>query len=305
MSEATLVQEKALTANGFNPSFEVAFDGDVLLGSAIHVILTTSGTPPEAIFDTQGNEYTLFDEATDSHYAAHYYTLTTAAGPLTVGLTNSSYPILAIREVSGVDTDSPVAVHDYKYIASSVGTPNASKSNAMALGAGNGLLSSLCLDWQLGDGPPTTGVGFVAGIIVPGPAGDTAVTESKRVATGSHTADFTSPSAGDNLAIYSVIFNDAALRIVADPTFSLPSGTYDQSVDQMVTISCATGGASIYYTIDGTDPTVESLLYVGELTLNRNRSTAIKAKAFLGDNTPSGIVQATYRRGHIVTYDNV
>ncbi len=50
------------------------------------------------------------------------------------------------------------------------------------------------------------------------------------------------------------------------PTLSVPTGTYESKV-QTVTISDAASGATIYYTLDGSTPNVNSPLYNGPLTV--------------------------------------
>jgi PKD repeat protein len=78
---------------------------------------------------------------------------------------------------------------------------------------------------------------------------------------------------------------------VATPTFSSASGTtFTDSLD--VEISCATSGASIYYTTDGSDPTDSSTSYTGSITLNK--TTTFKAKAFKTGMEPSEVASATY-----------
>lgn len=77
--------------------------------------------------------------------------------------------------------------------------------------------------------------------------------------------------------------------IVADPAFSVASGTYKTSQD--VALSCATNGASIYYTLDGTDPSAESTLYNTPIHVSAN--TTIKAIA-IKDGLSSGISRADY-----------
>ena len=52
---------------------------------------------------------------------------------------------------------------------------------------------------------------------------------------------------------------------MAQPSFSMPHGLYEESIT--VAISPTNAGADIYYTTDGSTPTTESTLYTGPLTL--------------------------------------
>jgi hypothetical protein len=80
--------------------------------------------------------------------------------------------------------------------------------------------------------------------------------------------------------------------VAATPTFSPAAGTYTSA--QSVTISCATSGASIYYTTDGTDPnnTGNGTLYSGAISVTS--TTTIKAIAYADGFDPSAIASATY-----------
>lgn len=77
---------------------------------------------------------------------------------------------------------------------------------------------------------------------------------------------------------------------VATPTFSKDTGTYEGPLT--VSISCATEGATIRYTTDGTDPTQSSQIYTTSLNIVQN--TTIKAKAWKNDYQTSAIASATY-----------
>src|SRR6266516_3725403 len=77
---------------------------------------------------------------------------------------------------------------------------------------------------------------------------------------------------------------------VATPTFSPGGGTYTASVT--VTISDATSGATIHYTIDGSTPTTSSPVYGGALTFTQ--TTTLKAMAAASGMTNSGVASATY-----------
>ena len=76
---------------------------------------------------------------------------------------------------------------------------------------------------------------------------------------------------------------------VETPTFTPAGGTYYAA--QTVAIACATEGAAIYYTLDGTEPTAESVLYNEPIAVNA--TTTIKAIAVLGEDA-SAVATATY-----------
>ena len=76
---------------------------------------------------------------------------------------------------------------------------------------------------------------------------------------------------------------------VAAPTFTPTTGTY--TAVQSVTLATTTEGATIYYTIDGTEPTAESLIYQGAISVNETMT--IKAIAILGENQ-STVATANY-----------
>lgn len=85
--------------------------------------------------------------------------------------------------------------------------------------------------------------------------------------------------------------------VVQIPVLSPDSGTYTTS--QSVTITCATNGAEIRYTIDGSEPTLSSLLYSDSFPLEDGAITVVKAKAFRTDWIASGVTISTY------TIDNI
>ena len=95
------------------------------------------------------------------------------------------------------------------------------------------------------------------------------------------TYEFTS---GNYLTSYTAPQHD-----VEAPIFSPVAGTYTSA--QTVTLSCATTGATIYYTTDGTEPTNASTEYTTALTIST--TTTIKAVAYDGTNY-SNVTTATY-----------
>ncbi|MEV6445960.1 chitobiase/beta-hexosaminidase C-terminal domain-containing protein [Amycolatopsis sp. NPDC051716] len=80
---------------------------------------------------------------------------------------------------------------------------------------------------------------------------------------------------------------------VAAPTFSPPGGTY--SAAQTVTISSATAGATIRYTVDGSTPTASSTLYSGPISVPNSRT--VNAIALKSGSTTSPVSSASYTIG--------
>ena len=113
-------------------------------------------------------------------------------------------------------------------------------------------------------------------------------------------------SAGDAVDVIAVIgfYNNPQLRVasandveihvapqyVATPTFSPEAGVYTSA--QSVTIACETEDATIYYTLDGTDPTENSTVYSDAIEISEN--TTIKAYAVKEGMLDSEIASATY-----------
>ena len=78
---------------------------------------------------------------------------------------------------------------------------------------------------------------------------------------------------------------------VAAPVFK-PDGTTSFRGTQTVEISCATPGASIYYTTDGTMPTSNSTAYNGAISLTS--TTTIQAIAVKADMKDSAVAAVTF-----------
>ena len=87
-----------------------------------------------------------------------------------------------------------------------------------------------------------------------------------------------------------VTANFAAGSVVANPIFTVPEGTYNET--QSVELNCATDDATIYYTTDGTDPSSTSIEYTGTIAVNV--TTTIKAIAIKDGMTDSEVASATY-----------
>lgn len=86
------------------------------------------------------------------------------------------------------------------------------------------------------------------------------------------------------------LFKEVASSSVETPVISPASGTYNDPIT--VSITCATAGASIYYTTDGTTPTASSNEYAAT-PFSVSTTTTVKAVAILGTET-SNVATATY-----------
>jgi len=80
------------------------------------------------------------------------------------------------------------------------------------------------------------------------------------------------------------------VETVATPTFSVAEGTYTET--QSVVISCTTEDATIYYTTDGNDPTINSTEYSGAIEISK--TTTVKAIAVKEGYDNSEVATAIY-----------
>ena len=91
----------------------------------------------------------------------------------------------------------------------------------------------------------------------------------------------------DILALMALL---ATIASTAQPKFSMPHGLYDeQSIS--VTITPTDASAEVYYTTDGSTPTVASTRYASPLTLSK--TTLLRAIEVIGGNS-SAITTASY-----------
>ena len=76
----------------------------------------------------------------------------------------------------------------------------------------------------------------------------------------------------------------------AIPIFDPAEGNYSQA--QKVTISCSTENSTIYYTLNGNDPTTSSSVYSSPITISK--TTTVKAIATASGFENSSVASATY-----------
>ena len=89
---------------------------------------------------------------------------------------------------------------------------------------------------------------------------------------------------------YEDTVTDEGSKIVATPIFSIESGAVDSGTS--VTISCATEGAKIYYTTDGSEPTASSAEYTAAISVTPPMT--LKAIAVKDGMNDSAVASASY-----------
>ncbi|PLX11223.1 MAG: hypothetical protein C0598_08560, partial [Marinilabiliales bacterium] len=92
-----------------------------------------------------------------------------------------------------------------------------------------------------------------------------------------------------------------AVTTVATPVISPAQGDYFDPIT--VTMSCATDGASIYYTTDGTDPDQTSTLYSSGFAVSS--TTTVKARAYKTGLTESSIATNVYTFPVVTTVSTI
>lgn len=93
-----------------------------------------------------------------------------------------------------------------------------------------------------------------------------------------------------SLTDYEFVGGSTTIETVATPTFTPAAGTYTEA--QNVTIACATEGATIYYTTDGSNPTTASTQYTAAIAVEK--TTTIKAIAVKEGMYNSTVATAAY-----------
>ena len=94
-----------------------------------------------------------------------------------------------------------------------------------------------------------------------------------------------------NETFYYDNYNGGESNYVAMPVIAPGSGTYYESIE--VTMTSATEGASVYYTLNGEDASEQSMLYEGPITLDVYGTYDVRAIA-IKDGNRSSQASATY-----------
>jgi hypothetical protein len=199
-------------------------------------------------------------------------------GPITV---NSTETLQAIAVATG-DTNSAVASAAYTITSlPSVATPTFSPaagtySYAQTVTISDATTGATTYYTTDGTTPSTSSTQYTGPIAV----GSTETLQAIAVAPGA-------ANSGVASAAYTI---NLSLPTASMPTFSPVGGTYTSA--QSVTISDATSGATIYYTTNGTTPTMSSTQYTGPVSVNSTET--LQAIAVAPGYSNSAVASAAY-----------
>jgi Chitobiase/beta-hexosaminidase C-terminal domain len=254
------------------------------MATAIYTISQTTAMPT---FSVPGGTYSSAQTVTVSDAtsgATIYYTTNGTApttssavysGPITV---SSSETLEAIAVKSG-DTNSAVASATYTITPTTVATPTFSPAagtytSAQTVSISDATSGATIYYTTNGTTPTTSSTQYTSPITVSA----TETLKAIAVATGDTNSTVAS-------ATYTI-----TPPTVSTPTFTPPAGAYTSP--QTLTISDGTAGATVYYTTDGTTPTVSSAVYAGPITVSATET--LQAIAVKSGDTNSAVASAAY-----------
>ena len=249
------------------------------------------------------------------YYGAATGTNATAANTFTfaAGTMIGAHDFLLLKASKGAGTQTNPYTFDLDISGAAGG------NFAMAAGAGKVLLLSAYKDLTATNSLPTTlaGIQALTGFVDYVPFGSTStpkvgtsMVDLSATLAATRTITGTTVSYVPDMSIdFSVVTLTASVprhstgttTTVATPTFSPAGGNVTAPVD--VTISCATAGATIHYTTDGSAPTETSATY--STPLNITATTTVKAIAVKSGMTNSEVATATYTFQSVTEVANI
>ena len=222
-------------------------------------------------------------EGATIYYTTNGATPTTASTKYTGAITvNSAMTIKAIAVKDGYYTNSAVASASYTIKAPEVvAAPTFSPAGG-----------------EIQEGATVTIACATSGATIYYTTNGATPTTSSTKYTGAITVNsamtikaIAAKSGSTNSAVATASYTIKAREVVATPTFSPAGGEVQEGAT--VTIACATSGATIYYTTNGTTPTTASTKYTGAIAVNS--AMTIKAIAVKdGYYTNSAVATASF-----------
>ena len=223
-------------------------------------------------------------EGATIYYTTNGSTPTTSSTKYTGAIAvNSAMTIKAIATKSGNYTNSEVATASFtikarEVVATPVISPAGGEVQEGATVTISCATSGATVYYTTDGSTPTTSSAVYSGAITVNKAMTIKAMAAK---SGYYT----------NSSVATVSFTIKAREVVATPVISPAGGEVEEGTT--VTISCATSGATVYYTTDGSTPTASSTKYTGAITVNKAMTIkAIAAKS--GYYTNSSVATASF-----------
>lgn len=252
VDKITLYQNPAPAAPTFDPA-----EGDFSDNFTLHLTCATEGSSIYYTTDgsTPTSSSTLYNDAAGIEISA-----------------GANVTVKAIAVKNEVSSTVASATYTYKNIAN----PLFAVASGSTILYGESVGISCATDGAEvyyttnGDTPTSASTKYTAPIVL------TEATTIKAIAI----------NGGDESEVVSATYSVKATA----PTFSVAEGTYNTT--QSVSLENTTDGATIYYTIDGPNPTSSSTAY--STAIDVTKTTTIKAIAIKAGLTDSEVASATY-----------
>ena len=323
----TATASVALTVNKGTPTISWATPGSVAPGTTLsatqlnataNVAGTFVYTPAAGTVESTAGSYTLSVTFTPTDTAD--YNTATKTVTLTVAATTLTTPTITWATPAAITYGTALSATQLKATASVAGTFVYSPASGTVLKAGTQTLTvtftptntasyttatksvkltvnqaTPTITWTT-PAPVAVGAAIgslqlnakanVAGTFVYSPATGTV---ENTVGSATLTGAFTPTDTLD----YKSVSKSVTLKVeavTATPVISLPAGTYTGA--QSVTLTCATAGATIYYTKNGKTPTLSSAKYTSAIAVTT--SETIQAFAVVTGGINSAVASAAY-----------
>lgn len=270
----------------------VAYDDETLNTSSTWLSVSVTGTTVKytATANNTGSERVAYVKIqasnTDGRTVSQTISVTQPVAGATAKTDHLTYALIGVTGTSYSAWSGKTSVSDAVYAGKTAGGNNSIQINNTS---GNGIYSS-------------TSGGYLKRVSITWNSNNT--NTSRKVTVYANNSAYTSPASNgtkivdfavgssttsydftDNYQYISIVANGAVyldeiaitwdanpfLETVAKPSISVSNNA--------VTITCATEGASIYYTTDNTTPTASSSLYTSPISLSEGDSYTIKAIA--------------------------